>query len=342
MKIHRHALLLPLILAAIFSAAADLRSQVATKSAASAASLVLTDQDKNLLQEALRLKRILGDEVWPGLGEASIPVILYNNSYQFLIGSANPPPPPWFEVEEDAFSGQTYFRRPDEKPQAFAVEIGEEWAGSMSTLDQLAGKTPLKITPDFYVVLLLHEVFHAFQADEAPARFQRASALYALESTYPAKVPEFAKAWTTEGALLARALKAKDRAEIVDAVRAFLENRRARRGLITTVIGIADYEREMEWLEGLGKYAEIRFYELAADRDGEPAFANYKPGLPYWTWDFVRLEKQLGAQKGDLRFYLSGMAQARILDRLSPDWKASFFKEGGAMEDRLQALVEAQ
>jgi hypothetical protein len=36
------------------------------------------------------------------------------------------------------------------------------------------------------------------------------------------------------------------------------------------------------------------------------------------------------------------MAQARILDRLSPDWKVRFFKDGGALEDRLQSLVQGR
>ncbi len=342
MRSYQLAVLISVILAAVYPGQRDLRSRAASQSAVPTTSPILNDQDKTLLQESLRLKRALGDEVWPGLGKASVSVILYNDSFEFLIGSSNPPPPPWIEVEGDVFSGQTYYRRPAENPQAFAVEIGEVWAGSMSSLGRMAGKIPIKITPDFYVVLILHEVFHAFQAEEAPARFRRASALYVMEKDYPFKDPEFEKAWTIEGSLLAAALKAKDRAETLDATRAFLENRRARRRLITSVIGIADYEREMEWLEGLSKYAEIRFYELASARNQDPAFADYRPGLPYWTWDFVRLEKQLGTQQGDLRFYLSGMAQARILDRLSPNWKARFFKEGGAMEDWLQALLESQ
>jgi hypothetical protein len=141
---------------------------------------------------------------------------------------------------------------------------------------------------------------------------------------------------------LAAALEAEDRATVLAATGAFLKTRQARRAPVPFSPGIIDYEREMEWLEGLAKYAEIRSYELAAARANEPAFSAYKPGLPHWTWDFVRLEKQLGTQQGDLRFYLSGMAQARILDRLSPDWKTEFFSEGGAMEDRLQALVEEQ
>ena len=115
-----------------------------------------------------------------------------------------------------------------------------------------------------------------------------------------ASSPVFAKAWTEEGAILAAALKAKDRDETMDRVKAFLRQRDSRRGALPFNVVTAEYERQLEWLEGLAKYAEIRFYELAATRSKEPAFAAYKPGLAYWTWDFLRLEKQLGAQEGVL------------------------------------------
>ncbi|MGZ7064743.1 MAG: hypothetical protein ACXVI6_00155 [Candidatus Aminicenantales bacterium] len=319
------------------------QTQPAAKPAAAEPSPVLTARDKELLAEALRLKQILGDEVWPGLGSAAIPVIIYNERYEFLTGPVNPlPQPPWVRVEKDDFSGQPYYRRPAQNPQAFAVDLGKQWAGSMTSLEAMNRRPRFKFSADFYVVLLLHEVFHAFQATVAPARFREANAVYALEKTYPVKDPAFAKAWTEEGALLAAALKAKDPGETMDKVRAFLRQRDSRREPLQSGIMAANYERQLEWLEGLAKYAEIRFYELAAARSQEPAFAAYKPGLSYWTWDFVRLDKQLGTQEGDLRFYVSGMAQARILDRLSPGWKADFFKEGRSMEELLISNLGTQ
>lgn len=323
------------------SAAAKPKVPAAAKPAVPPPSPFLTAQDKELLAEALRLKQALGDEVWPGFGGAPIPIIIYNDGYEFLTGPVNPAPqPPWAKVEKDDFLGHPYYRRPAENPQAFAVDLGEQWAGRMTSLETMHRKMAFKIGPNFYAVLILHEVFHAFQATMEPARFRRILALYALERDYPAKDPAFAKAWTEEGALLAAAVKAEDRAMTLNKVRAFLENRESRRATLPFSFGAADYERGLEWLEGLAKYVEIRFYELAAARASDPAFAAYKSGFPLWTWDFARLEKQLGSQGGDLRFYLSGMAQARILDRLSPDWKARFFRDGGALEDRLQALVQ--
>jgi hypothetical protein len=316
------------------------QTQPTPKTAVPEPSPFLSARDKELLAEALRLKQVLGDEVWPGLGSAAIPVIIYNEGYEFLTGPVNSlPRPPWVMVEKDGFSGRPYYRRPAQNPQAFAVDLGEQWAGSMTSLETMNRKGHFKFSGDFYIVLVLHEVFHAFQATVEPERFRRAMSLYTLEKSYPAKDPAFAKAWADEGALLAAALKAKDGEEVLAGARAFLRQRESRRRLIPGSVDFVEYEGGMEWLEGQAKYAEIRFYELASAHAQDPAFAAYKPGLAYWTWDFVRLDKQLGTQEGDLRFYLSGMAQARILDRLSPDWKVRFFKDGGTIEDRLRALI---
>jgi len=44
-------------------------------------------------------------------------------------------------------------------------------------------------------------------------------------------------------------------------------------------------------------------------------------------------------QEGDTRFYYTGMAQATLLDRLSPDWKRTM-AEDVWLEDLLAQAVE--
>ena len=83
----------------------------------------LSAADKKELAEALRLKAAWGDEVWPGLGQSGIPVILFNDEYEFLAGTDNPPAP-WTKVSGDAFMDRPYHRRFSEDSQAFA-----EWDG---------------------------------------------------------------------------------------------------------------------------------------------------------------------------------------------------------------------
>jgi len=299
----------------------------------------LTAADKAELAEALRLKKVIGDQVWPGFSGADIPIILYNDRHEFLMGAENPGDP-WEVVEGDDFLGRHYFRRAAKDPQAFAVSIGAHWAGSIGTLDWMNGKIPFKFSPDFHLALILHEVFHAYQADLAPARFAKALAVYKSESRYPYKDKEFADAWNSEGAALSEALRVADDAAARRSIRKFLQIRDARRERAALGPDLVAYESELEWLEGLAKFAEIRFYESTALRAGETPIVSYRPGLPpYLGWDFIRLEKQLGLQQSDLRFYLSGMAQARLLDRLSPAWKAGANLDKIDLEDLLRTVV---
>lgn len=299
----------------------------------------LSAADKSEIAEALRLQASIGDQVWPGFGQSQIPVILYNDKYEFLTGATNPPAP-WTAVEGDSFRGRSYYCRVAAKPQAFAVLIGATWAGSMSTLERMNVKLPLKITPDYHVILILHEVFHAYQAVQSPVRFARARAVYSSEDRYHKHDAAFAAAWNTEGSLLAAALKANEDAQARLGARQYLQARDARRAQASLSQELTAYERELEWLEGLAKYVELRFYELAASQRSDTAFADYKPGLPYWRPDLFRLEKAMGQQAGDLRFYLSGMAQARLLDRLSPGWQVRAMRDNVYLEDLLRVAVE--
>ena len=75
-------------------------------------------------------------------------------------------------------------------------------------------------------------------------------------------------------------------------------------------------------------------------RAGQESFARYRSGLHYLVRaDFARLEESLGRQAGDLRFYLSGMAMARLLDRLDPGWKGRAFEDGAELEDLLRSAI---
>lgn len=302
---------------------------------------MLSPADKAELAEILRLKTDLGDEVWPGLSRLDIPLVLYNERYEFLVGEANPASA-WEAVAGDNFQGVPYFRRPAENPQSFAVAVGTRWAGSIASLELMNNQIPFRLSREFHVVLALHEVFHAFQAALAPQCFARAMSLYKSEERYPYQDPQFSSAWNSEGEALADALMTTEEVAISGLVKRFLGAREARRTQVALNPELISYERELEWLEGLAKYAEVQFYRLAASRANEAAYANYRSGHPFWPADLARLRRNLGGQKGDLRFYLSGAAQAMLLDRLSPGWKANAFGEKSNLEDFLRAAVNPE
>ena len=98
-------------------------------------SATLSKMEKAELKEVFRLQSDFGNKVWPGL-ERERPIILFNDRYEFLL-KASRPPEPWEIVEEDDLFGNPYYRRLADKPQAFAVAVGDQWAGSLGTRDQM-------------------------------------------------------------------------------------------------------------------------------------------------------------------------------------------------------------
>jgi hypothetical protein len=197
------------------------------------------------------------------------------------------------------------------------------------------------LTPGGHVAALLHEAFHAFQAMYFPRRFQKALSSYKAEQHYPFEDEAFKKAWNEEGLLLGEAYTRKEDGEVKNIIRKFLEMREKRRVLAGLGADLIAYEKNLEWLEGMGKYAEMRFAELAAGEAGnEKRAKDYTIVFNRARYDMRSRLRRLGEQSGDLRFYLSGFVLARLLDRLRPGWKEVMFSDQKiSFEDLLRECV---
>ncbi len=317
----------------------------------------LSKTEKGLIDEAMWLKSVRGNQVWPKLSETNIPVILFNDRYEFLVGMDNPPSA-WTQVENNTINGSIYYRKPVSNPQAFAVLVGDKWAGSLGTPNRMnreyylgiRSKLPpviaqlfpyqyATVTPDMHVVGILHEVFHAFQATESPDHFSNANESYAAEKDYPYSDNNLNTLWNMEGYYLWKALEEEQPDSVRANVKKFLAIRQDRRIQGKLSNPQINFERETEWLEGLAKYSEYRFYELAAVRRNKPILVHYRKTIPQQIHDFSTLKSKLGNKHSDYRFYISGMAQAKILDKLIPDWKTTAFDDTTSLENLLQKAV---
>jgi hypothetical protein len=97
------------------------------------------------------------------------------------------------------------------------------------------------------------------------------------------------------------------------------------------------------WAEGLARYAEPSLWRAGSADGYQPAaqvqniadFKQYSGFDTRWKQEINQI-RRMSAQDGDGRFYYSGMAQAFLLDRLSPGWKISLFNTGSALEDALE------
>jgi hypothetical protein len=270
----------------------------------------LHEAEKARLAETFHLRESLGELIWPGWGEADIPIVVFNEAYVFLVGAQNPQDGwekvpngpkrggPWELVPGDDFYGQPYYRQtlpaPEITPEAFTVRIGDQWAASLQTKEwmEIALRETIKrdlpgflqaIVPyrlvvpllmrgsDGYIASLLHESFHAFQGLQAPDHLSRAEDTAAtLSGGYPYEDEAFQEAWQIELDLLADALEAETTGDSARLAAEFLAARNARRTQSRLAGALVDFERQREWLEGTA-----RFVELAVWREG--AAEGYSP-----------------------------------------------------------------
>jgi len=325
----------------------------------------LSALDKSRLQETLHLKSELGNAIWPDFGAMDIPIVLWNSDYTFLVGYAQPPAD-WERVPGDDFAGQPYYRKPAQSPQNFAVRVGDRWAACLATkweMDNFLISTfkdmmpaPLKPVFPYRLVVqpsevqmsgVLHEAFHVYEVETAQAQFDDAEKAYLDGERYWAADAAMHADWTAEIDLLVQAVQAPSDSDSQAFARQFLARRGQRRQAHSLDSSLVSYERRFEWLEGLAKYIELSAWRAAAKTGGyaalpaleaDPDFRRYATYDQRWTQELNQLKLQ-AAQAGDTRLYYTGMAQATLLDRFQPDWKARAMAQGAWLENLLAEAV---
>lgn len=325
----------------------------------------LSELDQARLLEALHLKSTLGDGVWPGWGSTMIPVIVWNRSHEFLANYKDESPAGWSAVMDDDLGGEIYFQRTANEPQNFAVRVGDVWSASMATKQTTdvfliqtfrdMFPTPVKQIFPYRLFLqpsetqiggLLHETFHVYQYQIAPERITRAESIHKLGDQYESVAEAFQSVWKKESALLADALKAKTQKEKLELARQFLATRDARRNDSQLSDDLLEYERWLEWEEGTAKYMELAILKAASTTStyqplpgmkDDPDFKGYQNFDSRWSQEMIQLRYQTSS--GETQFYMTGLAQAFLLDELLPDWKDRYWNDDVFLEDLLRTAV---
>jgi hypothetical protein len=325
----------------------------------------LTELDKTRLEETLHLKAALGETVWPGWGEMDIPILLWHQDNNFLIG-IDDLPEEWETVKNDQFQGDAYFANSRFDSENFAVYIGNRWVASMATkgeTDAFMQGVFRDVIPDplepffpFRLLILnseiqisgvLHETFHVYQVSQSPDQFTRADNAHQGNDRYWEIDLDMGTAWEEEMNLLIDAATSQDDQEVRVAAIQYLAVRDARRDTHGLTEKLVDYEIQTEWLEGLAKYVELSIWEAAFNSphyrpllgtDEDPDFKDYQTFKRRWNQEISQARRQATIE-GDVRFYYSGMLQARILDKLMPDWKSKVMEGDAYLEDLIRQAI---
>jgi hypothetical protein len=326
----------------------------------------LADVDKTRLSEALHLKAELGDAVWDGLGKMDYPVVLWHSGNSFLFG-AKAKPTGWEKVPNDLFQGEPYYRNPDFEPENFAILIGDQWIASMATKgetdlflqgvfrdvipDPLEPVFPFRLlilNTEFQISGVIHESFHVYQATLVPEKFSQANATYQKIGDYWKIDKKMRSEWEKEVGILVDANSVTTNEKVVSLAKEYLTIRNQRRSDHGLTLEQINFEKQIEWLEGLAKYVELSIWETANNNDQynpvsgihlDPDFKEYQTFSRHWDMELNQAREQASIE-GDVRFYYSGMLQARLLDRLLPDWKTQIMADDVYLEDLLATAID--
>lgn len=323
------------------------------------------------ITEVLHLLGTEGNQAWPGFGQShTLPLLVGNDANVFLIG-VEQALPGWQQVEGQMVAGYPVYSRPVSsmggKLQAFVTQYNDSLVPSFYTYRTSSNQLINGITgmlPSFvraiipyrlflqifmplpaYETAWVHESFHAFQARQAPQRFDQIQARYTHGNNYPVEDDALNQAWAREIDLLVRAAKARTDADARQLARQFLAAREARRKNPIITRGMVQFERDAEWLEGLAKYTELATGRVAGE-DSSHYTVLKMAGFQDYRVMKGRFDQQLSqarnmqAEPGDGRFYYTGFDQAVLLDRLLPDWKSRILIEDIALEDLLAEAVK--
>jgi hypothetical protein len=203
------------------------------------------------------------------------------------------------------------------------------------------------LSTDHYITALVHESFHAYQAENYSERFEDAEKAYRSTEAYENLYPEMGEAWEREVQYLIDAVEETDPSTQIELIRSFLDTREQRRNEVDLSQAFELYEKRFEWLEGSAKYVELETWENASDaasyqpissiledRDFD-AYQGYEK-----RWENEINNAKTAAKNGsETLFYYSGMLQARLLDILMPDWQTKIGNPDIWYEDLLADAV---
>ena len=294
---------------------------------------VLTDAELETAASIFAYLSDHGGAIFDGFGELT-ELLLYNRTYEFLL-TDGVYEQGWETLGADGRTGKTVYRRLSEDPKAFAVKIGDRWAGSFCTQAyypvSLLEQVPVFVPPQLFLLddiayrsVVVHEMAHALQGNRDNSRLEQVEGLHNVNSRYDGD-RDFNAFMKKEGKLLEEAMSLTDHNELVSKAGEFLASRDSRRtdcGM--TAQEISD-EKEYEWLEGSGRYTEY----IAADGSRTTSSRGLDQNIA-----------QKAAAQGVDRYYALGMAQIVLIRNLDiPDWQPKLFYQQYAPEDVLREYL---
>lgn len=311
-------------------------------------------EDKVRIKEGYHLLETVGEKIWKGWSEASIPINFVDDEYEYLIDHPHPEED-YVLVEKETFLRKTIYGRTRKTQQYISASY------HLSGVPTAVIGTPKNLhkSSSSWVLALLHEMFHVFQTNRNDLeKIKRLKLERGPDASWMLNFPFPYADDTIRGLIhqlnysLSRCLKAESKENLEFEIIGYLEIRKAFKELLKLKSGNEhdyNYCRFQEWKEGGARYTERKILELAGTTDYKsiPEFQK----LPDYD-DFKEIWKRVAPGRGEqykniasknlkrLDFYALGAGQAEVLDRLDEEWKEDYFKLDVWLDDIFEASFQ--
>ena len=301
-----------------------------------------------LIRESRRVISDYGNNIWPGFGDSTAPVLLSTGEYDYLVG--HPSPPSGFEKVKG--SQDLYRKRGHllQRPAATTYPVRDVWSVAIPAREELVewvrtkiGHSGFQLSEADYLRTLIHESFHAFQMNSLGG---------------PGNLPDFGdtnshreiqeqlinSTWWEDriievGQFLVRSLDAGNLENVREATGRALKLTDSDPSRLTSKI--LSFEKTIQWLEGTARYAGTMAMIEAKDIDHEDGtVADIRPPSELRSDLKSQLTQPLtGPTPVRDRLAAVGAVKAMILDRLYPGWKDGFLKNKLGLDELLNSAI---
>ena len=264
-----------------------------------------------------------GQEIWPGWNPGATPFGVYRSGDFIAIAGAKQLPAPFTMYAAGTESSEPIFVAPTSAFPGLQLanttaKIGDLQIALVSADDLMA-----RATTEEAAAFGMHELFHAYQRKIAPDK--QGNILVMLWGEYPEFSARNRVMLQMEGEALCDAISAPTPEETMRHVADFLGYRAERRKELAPEL--IRYESGEESSEGLASYIEYKLLETAFPQRAD---------LRTKRLDALSYVYKLPNDRE--RFYVLGMAEAIVLDKVRPGWKREY-ESSDLMVDGVLAKV---
>ncbi len=317
------------------------------------ASVQLPVQDAVRINEAYHLWKAVGDRLWSGWAEVTMPLLYLTPDYEYAIGFPKTMPG---------------FRPLDQNPlinrsiqvRKRILDLNLSASFPIEGIHAIVIGTPaaLEKSSSEWTLTVAHEMFHVLQYSRGASEKIKSLALgpetdasWQLNFPFPYKDADVMRLIHLQSYPIYLAISSADETDLKYNAGTAVEAVRVYRSLLQSQSPdnkFYKYSQFQEWLEGVAFYTEYQMAEAAAkgnyhSTDAFTQLPDYKSYQEVWDESYkgrTFLVKHAGrAAQSRTTFYHLGLGKGLLLDRLMPDWKTRYFTPSVWLNDLVMTAL---